>query len=174
MSKNSVKRDVRLQVAPGPLACSFEPDYNGCAAVIKGFSLTPAGLESPLAKRVKRGYVLVAIDDTVLTRMKRRGQNSADAGEGWCAGCASTRVENARWLLLVDHIARLVPHSCAWEDFRAVVFLLRSSSAPVIHSPKCVMSPNASTTLNTPRPIPQNNESPPYSPVPEWLGPLLQ
>ena len=66
MSKNSVKRDVRLQVAPGPLACSFEPDYNGCAAVIKGFSLTPAGLESPLAKRVKRGYVLVAVDDTVL------------------------------------------------------------------------------------------------------------
>ena len=70
MSKNSVKRDVRLQVAPGTLACTFEPDYNGCAAVVKGFCLTPAGLESPLAKRVKRGYVLVAIDDTVLTRMK--------------------------------------------------------------------------------------------------------
>jgi hypothetical protein len=70
MSKNSVKRDVRLQVAPGPLACTFEADYNGCAAVVKGFVLTPAGLESPLAKRVKRGYVLVAVDDTVLVRMK--------------------------------------------------------------------------------------------------------
>ena len=67
---HKVKRDIRLQVAPGTLACVFEPDYNGCAAVVKKFTLTPAGLESPLAKRVKKGYVLVAIDDCVLTQMK--------------------------------------------------------------------------------------------------------
>ena len=32
--------------------------------------MTPAGLESPLAKRVRKGYVLVAINDTVITKKK--------------------------------------------------------------------------------------------------------
>ena len=91
---NRVKRDVRLEVAPGALGVTFEADYNGCAgkffqqtnnrhdqslsvfqlsppsllltqfyfllamhsAVIKRFVMTPAGLESPLAKRVRKGY----------------------------------------------------------------------------------------------------------------------
>ena len=105
---NRVKRDVRLEVAPGALGVTFEADYNGCAgkffqqtnnrhdqslsvfqlsppsllltqfyfllamhsAVIKRFVMTPAGLESPLAKRVRKGYVLVAINDTVITKKK--------------------------------------------------------------------------------------------------------
>ena len=67
---NRVKRDVRVEVAPGALGVTFEADYNGCAAVVKQFGLTPAGLESPLAKRIKRGYVLVAIDDMVTTKMR--------------------------------------------------------------------------------------------------------
>ena len=50
---NRVKRDCRLEVAAGSLGVIFEADYNGCAAVIKSFTLTPAGLESPLAKRVR-------------------------------------------------------------------------------------------------------------------------
>lgn len=64
-----VKRDVRLEVAPGALGIQIDPDFNGCAAVVKGFGLTPAGLESPLKKRVKKGYVLVAIDDKVTSAM---------------------------------------------------------------------------------------------------------
>ena len=65
-----MKRDCRLEVAAGSLGVIFEADYNGCAAVIKSFTLTPAGLESPLAKRVRKGYVLVAVNDTVITKTK--------------------------------------------------------------------------------------------------------
>ena len=159
MSKNSVKRDVRLQVAPGPLACSFEPDYNGCAAVIKGFSLTPAGLESPLAKRVKRGYVLVAVDDTVLTRMKhaevkRLLQRYVGEGARCAEFCASTRAnENARVAVAFGRSHRspvlfrmLIARAQArarGKNFRAVVFLLPRSTSlgrcfppTSIHSPK--------------------------------------
>ena len=65
-----VKRDIRVEVAPGALGLNIVADYGGCAAVVSSFKLTPAGLESPLKKRVPKGCVLVAVNDTSTARMK--------------------------------------------------------------------------------------------------------
>ena len=70
MSGSRVKRDVRIDVAAGPLGILLEADYNGMCAVIKSFQLTPSGRESPLKKRIRKGMVLVAINDTVVTKKK--------------------------------------------------------------------------------------------------------
>lgn len=65
-----VKRDIRVEVAPGALGLNLVPDYSGCAAVINSFKLTPAGLPSPLKKRVAKGCVLVAVNETSTVKMK--------------------------------------------------------------------------------------------------------
>ena len=66
------RRDVRVELAPGSLGIQIEGDFKGCAAVIKRFTLTPAGLESPLASRIKVGDVLVAVNEKSTVTMPFR------------------------------------------------------------------------------------------------------